>query len=96
MTSIDVSVLIPIYNNERYLRKCLDSVKNQTINSIEVLLINDGSTDGSLEIMKEYSKMDDRFIVIDKQNTGYGHSLNVGFNKARGKYISIIESDDWA
>jgi len=95
LTSIDVSVLIPIYNNERYLRKCLDSVKNQTVNNIEILLINDGSTDGSLKIMREYSEMDDRFIVIDKPNTGYGHSLNIGFGKARGKYVSIIESDDW-
>lgn len=95
MSSIDVSVLIPIYNSEHSLRKCLDSVMNQTLRNIEVLMINDGSTDRSLEIMEEYSKRDERFILINKPNTGYGHSLNIGFDKAKGRYISIVESDDW-
>jgi len=91
-----VSVLVPIYNVEQYLRQCLDSVVGQTLKSIEIICINDGSTDNSLEIVKEYAKKDKRIIIIDKKNSGYGDSMNKGLNKAKGKYIGIVESDDWA
>lgn len=90
-----VSVILPIYNAEPYLRQCLDSVKNQTLNDIEVLCVNDGSTDDSLSIMTEYAEEDDRFIVLDKPNGGYGHSLNYGLARAHGDYIAIVEPDDF-
>lgn len=90
-----VSVVVPVYNVERYLRECLDSVLSQTLRSIEVICINDGSTDGSLDIMREYESLDCRVHVVDKPNGGYGHSVNCGFSLARGEYIAIVEPDDF-
>lgn len=90
-----VSVIIPCYNNERYLRECLDSVVNQTLREIEIICINDGSTDETLNILNEYSGMDSRVKVINKSNTGYGHSMNIGINAANAEYIGIVESDDY-
>ena len=91
-----VSILIPIYNVERYLRQCLDSVVNQTLKDIEIICINDGSTDSSPDIIREYAEKDSRIRVIDKENTGYGHSMNCGLKLAQGEYIGIVESDDFA
>ncbi len=91
-----VSVVVPIYNVEKYLRQCLDSIVGQTLDDIEVICVNDGSTDSSLEIINEYVSRDPRFKVIDKKNSGYGHSMNMGFDMASGEYIAIIESDDYA
>ncbi|MCD8316567.1 MAG: glycosyltransferase [Eggerthellaceae bacterium] len=96
MESIKVSVLVPIYNVEKYLRQCLDSLKNQTLHDIEIICINDGSTDSSPEIIREYCEDDDRFKVINKANSGYGDSMNQGLAMARGEYIGIVESDDFA
>lgn len=93
---IAVSVLTPIYNVERYLPECLDSLKAQTLKNIEFICINDGSTDGSLDILKRYAENDPRFVIIDKPNSGYGASMNCGLDKARGEYIGIVESDDIA
>ena len=90
-----VSILIPIYNVEKYLRQCLDSVVNQTLKDIEIICINDGSTDNSLKIIKDFANKDDRIKIIDKENTGYGHSMNCGLKVAQGEYIGIIESDDF-
>lgn len=90
-----VSVLIPIYNVEKYLRQCLESVVGQTLQEIEIICLNDGSTDGSLEIVKEFAAKDPRIVIIDKKNSGYGDSMNQGLEKARGEYIGIVESDDW-
>ena len=91
-----VSILIPIFNVEKYLRQCLDSAVNQTLKDIEIICINDGSTDSSLEILKEYAKVYNSIKIINKQNTGYGHSMNCGLKLAKGEYIGIIESDDFA
>ncbi|WP_172136048.1 glycosyltransferase [Adlercreutzia sp. ZJ473] len=91
-----VSVVVPVYNVERYLPSCLESLIGQTLRDIEIIIVNDGSTDGSLSIIKEYASRDDRIVVIDKENGGYGHSMNRGFEKARGEYIGIVESDDCA
>lgn len=91
-----VSVLIPIYNVEKYLRQCLDSVVNQTLKDIEIICINDGSTDSSLQIINEYTDRGSRIKVINKENTGYGHSMNQGLKLAQGDYIGIVESDDFA
>lgn len=90
-----VSVVVPIYNVQKYLRQCLDSIASQTLEDIEVICVNDGSTDSSLEIINEYVNRDSRFMVVDKKNSGYGHSMNVGFDMASGEYISIVESDDY-
>ena len=90
-----VSVLIPICNVEQYLGQCLDSIAAQTLEDIEIICINDGSTDSSLEIINSYAARDPRFVVIDKPNSGYGDSMNKGLEKACGKYISILESDDF-
>ena len=89
-----VSIIIPIYNHEKYLRECLDSVVNQTMNDIEIICINDGSTDGSLDILKEYAAQDDRIKVIDKENTGVGPSRNVGLECVSGEYVMFLDSDD--
>ena len=90
-----ISLLVPICNVERYLRECLDSARDQTLRDIEIICINDGSTDSSLEIINEYAAADDRFVVIDKPNSGYGDSMNIGLARARGEYIGILESDDY-
>ena len=89
-----VSIIIPIYNHEKYLRECLDSVVNQTMNDIEIICINDGSTDGSLDILKKYAAQDDRIKVIDKENTGVGPSRNVGLECVSGEYVMFLDSDD--
>lgn len=93
---IKVSVLIPICNVAKYLPKCIESVINQTLKEIEIICINDGSTDNSLEIIQEYALKDKRIKVIDKQNSGYGDSMNHGLKAAVGEYIGIVESDDVA
>lgn len=90
-----VSVIIPVYNVEKYLRECLDSVVNQTLKDIEIICINDGSTDGSLKILEEYAKSDERIKIIDKPNSGYGASMNLGLEAAISEYIGIVESDDF-
>ena len=91
-----VSILVPICNVERYLRECLNSLVNQTLREIEIICINDGSTDSSLSIIREYERRDERIVVIDKPNSGYGDSMNKGIDLARGEYIGIVESDDFA
>jgi glycosyltransferase involved in cell wall biosynthesis len=89
-----VSVIVPTYNNERFLAQCLDSAKAQTLHDIEVICVNDGSTDGSLAVMEDYAARDGRFRIIDKANGGYGHSMNQGLAAATGTYVAILESDD--
>lgn len=89
-----VSVIIPVYNTAAYLAECLDSVLAQTHGNLEIIVVNDGSTDGSLNIMRDYEKRDPRIIVIDKPNGGYGHSVNKGLERARGHYVAIVEPDD--
>lgn len=90
-----ISILVPVYNVERYLNQCLNSILQQTFRDFEVICINDGSTDHSLEIIKSFIAKDKRFKLIDKINTGYGHSMNQGLSQCHGEYISIIESDDY-
>lgn len=90
-----ISVIIPVYNVEKYLAQCIESIINQTLKDIEIICINDGSTDLSKDILLKYKKQDERIIIIDKANGGYGSACNTGLRLARGKYISIIESDDF-
>ena len=90
-----VTVIIPVYNVEKYLRQCLDSVINQTLREMEIILVNDGSTDSSLEICKEYRNHDDRIILIDQQNAGLAAARQAGLNIAKGEYIGFVDSDDY-
>ena len=92
---IKVSVIVPVYNVEKYLRKCLDSIINQTLKDIEIILVNDGSTDSSLSICEEYAEKDKRIIVISKENAGPSHTRNAGLKTAKGEYISFVDSDDY-
>ena len=91
-----ISVIIPVYNVSKYLNKCLESICSQTYNNLEIITINDGSTDDSLSILKEWKKKDKRIIVVDKKNGGLSSARNAGIEKATGKYIMFIDSDDFA
>lgn len=95
-SEVAVSVIIPVCNVEKFLPECMDSLLSQTINSIEFICIDDGSSDDSLSILNDYQKRDKRVKVISKPNSGYGHTMNVGLDIARGEYIGIVESDDKA
>ena len=90
-----VSVIIPIYNTEKYIEKCIGSVQDQTIKDIEVVCINDGSTDRSLEVLKNMADKDDRITLIDKENEGLSATRNLGMELAKGEYISFLDSDDY-
>ena len=90
-----ISIIIPIYNGEKFIKRCLDSILNQTINNYEVLLINDGSIDNSLNILKQYVKKDKKFILINKKNEGISIARNIGINKSKGKYILFVDIDDY-
>lgn len=90
-----ISIVVPVCNAQRYLKECLDSILGQTLKDIEVICVNDGSKDESAAMLDEYARQDPRLRVIHKANTGYGHSMNCGFDAARGEYLGIVESDDW-
>ena len=90
-----ISVIIPIYNGEKYVKQALDSVINQTYNNLEIIIINDGSTDNSLNIIKDYQSKDKRIVIIDKQNNGVSSARNDGIKKSSGKYIMFLDSDDY-
>lgn len=90
-----ISIIVPIYNVEKYLRDCIESIINQTYKEIEILLINDGSTDSSLEICEEYAKKNDKIKIINKKNGGLSDARNVGLEHATGKYIMFVDSDDF-
>ena len=90
-----ISVVIPIYNAEEYLEKCLNSVLSQTYENLEIILVNDGSTDKSPEIIEKYRNQDNRIIVINKENGGVSSARNRGIEKASGKYIIFIDADDY-
>lgn len=90
-----VSVIIPVYNAEKYLRECLDSVVNQTLKEIEIICVDDGSTDSSLAILKEYAEKDGRFTIVAQNNLHAGVARNAGLALARGKYLSFLDSDDF-
>mgnify|MGYP004496232051 FL=1 len=91
-----VSVIVPVYNNEVFVVSCIKSLLAQTLQDIEVIAINDGSTDNSSEILHQFANSDSRLIVVDKENGGYGVGINTGLDMARGEYVTILESDDFA
>lgn len=92
---IKVSVIVPIYNVEKYLRRSIESIRQQSLNNIQIILVNDGSTDGSLKICKEYQEKDSRIEIIDKPNGGVSSARNAGIEIAKGNYIGFVDSDDW-
>lgn len=89
-----ISVIIPVYNTEKYLKECLDSVIAQTVRDIEIICVDDGSTDGSLSVLREYEKMDERVIVVAKENGGVVSARKAGIVLASGEFLSFVDSDD--
>ena len=89
-----ISVIVPVYNVEEYLEECLESIKNQTYTNIEVILVNDGSTDGSREICERFCQKDSRFKLINQENQGQSVARNRGFKESIGQYIMFVDSDD--
>lgn len=92
---LKVSIIVPVYNVESYLRECLNSLINQTLRELEIICVNDGSTDGSLSILQEYAGKDARIKIISQKNGGYGKAMNKGIEVAEGEYIGITEPDDY-
>lgn len=90
-----ISVIIPVYNVEQYLSECMDSVVNQTLKDIEIICVNDGSTDGSRKILQEYADRDERIKIIDQENGGLSCARNRGIRFASGEFIGFVDSDDW-
>ena len=93
--NIKISIIIPVYNSAKYLRKCLNSIINQTFDNIEIICINDGSTDNSLSIINEYAKIDSRIKVYTIENKGVSAARNYGILVATGEYIGFVDSDDY-
>lgn len=96
MNNVKISVIVPVYNTEKYLRRCLDSIVNQSFKDIEIIVVNDCSSDNSLNIIREYMEQDNRIILINKEkNEGLSAARNSGIKLAKGEYIQHIDSDDW-
>ena len=90
-----ISIIVPIYNVEKYLHQCLQSIINQSFSDIEIILINDGSTDGCYDICEEYKKRDSRIVVVHKENSGLVNARKTGISYAHGDYIAYVDADDW-
>ena len=95
MNNIRISIIIPVYNTSKFLEKCLKSIIEQNFKEIEIICVNDGSTDNSLEILEKLQKKDNRIIIINKENGGLTSARNAGLKEAKGKYCLNIDSDDW-
>ena len=95
MKSDIVSIIVPVYNGEKYISRCLDSLINQTYSNLEIVLVNDGSIDKSKEILNEYAKTDNRIKIYDQINQGASVARNIGLEKANGKYIMFVDADDY-
>lgn len=90
-----ISIIVPVYNSEKYINRCLDSILNQTYKDLEIVLVNDGSTDQSLSILENYAAIDSRIKVVSQQNQGVAVARNTGLDNATGNYILYVDSDDW-
>ena len=90
-----ISFIVPIYNVEKFLKPCLDSLINQTYQDIEVIAVNDGSTDTSLQILEDYAAVDKRICILDQQNQGLSMARNAGLEKITGEYVFFVDSDDY-
>lgn len=94
-STIDFTVIVPVYNAEEYLDRCIESILNQTFTNYELLLVNDGSKDNSLQILRKFEKIDKRITVFTQENQGVSVARNQGIENAKGEYICFIDSDDW-
>lgn len=92
---VKISIIVPVYNVEKYLSECLESLVNQTLGDIEIICVNDGSTDGSLKILEEYAQKDARIKIISQENGGLSFARNRGIEQANGEFIAFVDSDDW-
>lgn len=92
---VKISIIVPVYNTEPYLEQCLDSIINQTLEDIEIICVNDGSTDNSLSILEEYASKDNRIKIINQENEGQGFARNNGLKSVNGEYVLFVDSDDW-
>ena len=90
-----LSIIIPVYNSEKYLEECLNSVLNQTLKDIEIICVNDGSTDNSLKILENIAAQDLRVRIINQENKGQGNARNAGLEAANGDYVGFVDSDDF-
>lgn len=90
-----ISIVVPVYNTEKYLDKCISSILNQTFTDFELILVNDGSTDNSIDILKKYKNIDSRVVIIDKKNEGSIKARKEGIKKSQSEYITFVDSDDW-
>lgn len=90
-----ISIIIPVYNTEKYIEECINSLLNQSLKEIEIICINDGSTDNSLNLLKDFEQKDPRIIVISKENSGPANARNIGLNSASADYIYFMDSDDY-
>ena len=95
MSKPDISIIVPVYNVERYLDECLDSLLEQTHRNIEIICVNDGSTDSSLRILERRASEDGRIRVISQENAGVAHSRNIALDAAQGDYVLFVDSDDY-
>ena len=95
MRDIKVSIIVPVYNNEKYVKKCITSLLSQTEIDIEIIIIDDGSTDDSFKVCEELSKIDNRIVLIHQENAGVSSARNKGIQVAKGDYIGFVDSDDW-
>ena len=92
---VRISIIVPVYNGEKHLSECIQSILDQSFTDIEVIVINDGSTDGSLSLIKRYAQNDSRIVVINQKNKGVSAARNAGLSKARGDYIMFVDADDY-
>ena len=90
-----ISIIIPMYNAEKFIGRLLNCLKEQTYKNLEIIIVNDGSTDNSLEIAKKYKKEDKRINIVDIENNGVGNARNVGIKGATGRYITFLDADDY-
>ncbi|MEH7136024.1 glycosyltransferase, partial [Priestia megaterium] len=90
-----ISIIVPVYNAEKFLPKSLESLQNQTYTELEIILVNDGSNDGSAAICEHYASKDKRFVVIHKENGGVSSARNAGLKRVTGKYVGFVDPDDW-
>ena len=90
-----VSIIVPVYNGEKVLKRCVESLLNQDHKDIEIILVDDGSKDSSFEIISEYAEKDERIVPIHKENSGVSSTRNLAISKAKGDYIQFVDVDDW-
>src|SRR5690554_2831077 len=90
-----ISIIVPVFNKENYLRECLDSIINQDYQNFELIVVNDGSTDGSKIICEEYAAKTDKIILVHKENGGVSSARNIGLQKAKGEWITFVDGDDY-